>query len=197
MSFQWFSREEIVHCSLLKSYNSAVWQTFYCSFKLHRRLIYLISLVSHQVMMTCEIQYYVCFWRKLYHLSTNTPKYTVLIKCHYICGLERTHSTCCCRAEKQEHRRSVFDMTFPLILCGMMTYSYIKLSKVLVLYESATSCARGYLLTFVSSCVRATQIKTYSWDNAQVILAGNKCDMEEERIMSVDSGRLLAEQLGE
>ncbi|XP_016147007.1 ras-related protein Rab-3C-like [Sinocyclocheilus anshuiensis] len=42
----------------------------------------------------------------------------------------------------------------------------------------------------------ATQIKTYSWDNAQVILAGNKCDMEEERIVSVDSGRLLAEQLG-
>ncbi|KAG1973441.1 ras-related protein Rab-3C [Pimephales promelas] len=42
----------------------------------------------------------------------------------------------------------------------------------------------------------ATQIKTYSWDNAQVILAGNKSDMDEERIVSVDSGRLLAEQLG-
>ncbi|XP_066500173.1 ras-related protein Rab-3C isoform X3 [Hoplias malabaricus] len=42
----------------------------------------------------------------------------------------------------------------------------------------------------------STQIKTYSWDNAQVILVGNKCDMEEERIVSVDSGRLLAEQLG-
>ncbi|KAI5099742.1 ras-related protein Rab-3C, partial [Silurus meridionalis] len=42
----------------------------------------------------------------------------------------------------------------------------------------------------------STQIKTYSWDNAQVILAGNKCDMEEERVVSVDSGRLLAEQLG-
>jgi hypothetical protein len=24
---------------------------------------------------------------------------------------------------------------------------------------------------------RCTQIKTYSWDNAQVILVGNKCDM--------------------
>lgn len=44
---------------------------------------------------------------------------------------------------------------------------------------------------------RSTQIKTYSWDNAQVILVGNKCDMEEERIVSVDSGRLLAEQQGE
>ncbi|KAK3550216.1 hypothetical protein QTP86_021245 [Hemibagrus guttatus] len=43
---------------------------------------------------------------------------------------------------------------------------------------------------------RSTQIKTYSWDNAQVILAGNKCDMEEERVVSVESGRLLAEQLG-
>ncbi|XP_007242628.2 ras-related protein Rab-3C [Astyanax mexicanus] len=42
----------------------------------------------------------------------------------------------------------------------------------------------------------STQIKTYSWENAQVILVGNKCDMEEERIVSVDSGRLLAEQLG-
>ncbi|XP_068559837.1 ras-related protein Rab-3C isoform X1 [Cebidichthys violaceus] len=42
----------------------------------------------------------------------------------------------------------------------------------------------------------STQIKTYSWDNAQVVLAGNKCDMEEERVVSVDSGRLLAEQLG-
>lgn len=44
---------------------------------------------------------------------------------------------------------------------------------------------------------RSTQIKTYSWDNAQVVLAGNKCDMEEERVVSVDNGRLLAEQLGE
>ncbi|XP_068166551.1 ras-related protein Rab-3C isoform X1 [Antennarius striatus] len=42
----------------------------------------------------------------------------------------------------------------------------------------------------------STQIKTYSWDNAQVVLAGNKCDMDEERVVSVDSGRLLAEQLG-
>lgn len=41
-----------------------------------------------------------------------------------------------------------------------------------------------------------TQIKTYSWDNAQVILVGNKCDMEEERVISADRGRQLAEQLG-
>ena len=43
---------------------------------------------------------------------------------------------------------------------------------------------------------RVTQIKTYSWDNAQVILVGNKCDMEEERVVSQERGRQLAEQLG-
>eukprot|EP00062_Callorhinchus_milii_P014588 gi/632963917/ref/XP_007898145.1/ PREDICTED: ras-related protein Rab-3B [Callorhinchus milii] len=42
----------------------------------------------------------------------------------------------------------------------------------------------------------ATQIKTYSWDNAQVILVGNKCDMEDERIVPAEKGRHLAEQLG-
>uniref|UniRef100_A0A8D0VNI9 small monomeric GTPase n=1 Tax=Sus scrofa TaxID=9823 RepID=A0A8D0VNI9_PIG len=47
-----------------------------------------------------------------------------------------------------------------------------------------------------SICCRATQIKTYSWDNAQVILVGNKCDMEEERVVPTEKGRLLAEQLG-
>lgn len=41
-----------------------------------------------------------------------------------------------------------------------------------------------------------TQIKTYSWDNAQVILVGNKCDMEDERVISFERGRQLAEQLG-
>jgi len=41
-----------------------------------------------------------------------------------------------------------------------------------------------------------TQIKNYSWDNAQVILVGNKCDMEEERVISTERGRQLAEQLG-
>ncbi|KAI1290384.1 Ras-related protein Rab-3 [Halotydeus destructor] len=40
-----------------------------------------------------------------------------------------------------------------------------------------------------------TQIKTYSWDNAQVILVANKCDMEEERVVSADRGRQLADQL--
>ncbi|KAE8636261.1 hypothetical protein XENTR_v10002912 [Xenopus tropicalis] len=42
----------------------------------------------------------------------------------------------------------------------------------------------------------STQIKTYSWDNAQVILVGNKCDMEDERVISAERGKHLAEQLG-
>lgn len=41
-----------------------------------------------------------------------------------------------------------------------------------------------------------TQIKTYSWDNAQVILVGNKCDMEEDRVISYERGSQLAMQLG-
>ncbi|EDO34944.1 predicted protein [Nematostella vectensis] len=42
----------------------------------------------------------------------------------------------------------------------------------------------------------STQVKTYSWANAQVILVGNKCDMEEERVVSYDRGKQLADQLG-
>jgi len=40
-----------------------------------------------------------------------------------------------------------------------------------------------------------TQIKNYSWDNAQIILVGNKCDMEDERAVVPDRGRQLAESL--
>lgn len=43
---------------------------------------------------------------------------------------------------------------------------------------------------------RVTQIKTYSWDNAQVILVGNKCDMEDDRVISFERGKQLADQLG-
>lgn len=46
-------------------------------------------------------------------------------------------------------------------------------------------------------CVRrSTQIKTYSWDNAQVLLVGNKCDMEDERVVMAERGRQLSESLG-
>lgn len=42
---------------------------------------------------------------------------------------------------------------------------------------------------------RVTQIQQYSWDNAQVILVGNKCDMEDERVVSTKRGKQLADQL--
>lgn len=49
----------------------------------------------------------------------------------------------------------------------------------------------------VNCVARATQIKTYSWDNAQVIMVGNKCDMDEERVVPPEKGKHLADQLGE
>uniref|UniRef100_A0A8C0W6D8 small monomeric GTPase n=2 Tax=Castor canadensis TaxID=51338 RepID=A0A8C0W6D8_CASCN len=52
------------------------------------------------------------------------------------------------------------------------------------------------ILCFFSFPFRSTQIKTYSWDNAQVILVGNKCDMEDERVISTERGQHLGEQLG-
>lgn len=42
----------------------------------------------------------------------------------------------------------------------------------------------------------ATQIKTYSWDNARVVLVGNKCDMEDDRLVPTEDGQRLAEELG-
>ncbi|XP_043261044.1 ras-related protein Rab-3 isoform X1 [Colletes gigas] len=41
-----------------------------------------------------------------------------------------------------------------------------------------------------------TQINTYSSGNAQVILVGNKCDMEDGRVISAEKGKELADQLG-
>lgn len=52
------------------------------------------------------------------------------------------------------------------------------------------------LTVFLSVCSRATQIKTYSWDNAQVILVGNKCDLEDDRLVSREDGQRLASELG-
>jgi GTPase SAR1 family protein len=49
--------------------------------------------------------------------------------------------------------------------------------------------------TFTCFFRRVTQIKTYSWDNAQVILVGNKCDMEHERVISYERGKTLADEL--
>ena len=49
---------------------------------------------------------------------------------------------------------------------------------------------------YALSVNRCTQIKTYSWDNAQVILVGNKTDLEHERVVSTERGRRLGNQLG-
>ena len=54
-----------------------------------------------------------------------------------------------------------------------------------------------YIFNFYSlNTYRCTQIKTYSWDNAQVILVGNKCDMEDERVISYERGKHLADSIG-
>ena len=36
----------------------------------------------------------------------------------------------------------------------------------------------------------------YSWDNAQVVLVGNKMDLEDERVITMERGMRLADQLG-
>lgn len=45
--------------------------------------------------------------------------------------------------------------------------------------------------------LRATQIKTYSWGNAQVVLVGNKLDLEEERQVPTEDAQRLATELGQ
>ncbi|XP_034394740.1 ras-related protein Rab-3D-like isoform X2 [Cyclopterus lumpus] len=42
----------------------------------------------------------------------------------------------------------------------------------------------------------ATQIKTYSWGNAQVVLVGNKVDLEEDRKVPTEDAQRLATELG-
>uniref|UniRef100_A0A3B4BLV2 small monomeric GTPase n=1 Tax=Periophthalmus magnuspinnatus TaxID=409849 RepID=A0A3B4BLV2_9GOBI len=51
---------------------------------------------------------------------------------------------------------------------------------------------KGFMFVFP----RATQIKTYSWDNAQVVLVGNKLDLEEDRQVPTEDARRLATELG-
>jgi GTPase SAR1 family protein len=36
----------------------------------------------------------------------------------------------------------------------------------------------------------------YSWDNAQVVLVGNKSDLEQDRAVTQERGQRLADQLG-
>lgn len=43
---------------------------------------------------------------------------------------------------------------------------------------------------------RATQIKTYSWDSAQVVLVGNKIDLEDDRQVPKADAQRVATELG-
>ena len=67
------------------------------------------------------------------------------------------------------------------------------LSVVFMIGKFAACISLQLILFFFCRC---TQIKTYSWDNAQVILVGNKCDMEDERVISYERGKQLADSLG-
>lgn len=83
-----------------------------------------------------------------------------------------------------------------IVICGLV---WLKGNRTITTFvqhwQILIRCCCFFPCMYV--CFRSTQIKTYSWDNTQVILVGNKCDMEEERIVSVDNGKLLADQLGE
>uniref|UniRef100_A0A3B3DC73 small monomeric GTPase n=2 Tax=Oryzias melastigma TaxID=30732 RepID=A0A3B3DC73_ORYME len=64
--------------------------------------------------------------------------------------------------------------------------------------------AMGFLLMYDISNLEsfnavkdwATQIKMYSLNNAQVILVGNKCDLEDDRDIPTEDGQRLADDLG-
>ena len=67
------------------------------------------------------------------------------------------------------------------------------------------SCHEGGKSLFVSFlnvvlCVmfysRVLQIKTHSWEKTPVMLIGNKCDMANERVVRMDEGKKLADELG-
>lgn len=64
-------------------------------------------------------------------------------------------------------------------------------------WTSGGEVAASLTCSPIASSRRSTQIKTYSWDNAQVLLVANKCDMEDERVVSSERGRQLADHLGE
>jgi len=63
-------------------------------------------------------------------------------------------------------------------------------------YEEQECCWYFVTSAAVLTADRSTQVKTYSWDNAQVVLVGNKCDLEDERVVSTERGRQLASQMG-
>ena len=50
--------------------------------------------------------------------------------------------------------------------------------------------------SFLAVSSWANQVKTYSWEYTQVVLVGNKNDMEEDRVVTYEQGRKLADALG-
>lgn len=50
----------------------------------------------------------------------------------------------------------------------------------------------GFVLCFH----RVLQIKTHCWENIPVTLVGNKCDMEDNRVVKTEEGEKLATSLG-
>ena len=64
--------------------------------------------------------------------------------------------------------------------------------------ENDSCCVKENLINRSNNEIhfRCTQIKMYSWDNAQVVLVGNKCDLEQDRAVIQDRGKRLADQLG-
>ena len=87
----------------------------------------------------------------------------------------------------------VFIIDFKLVLISSMV-------KLKIINEMSNQMAIGIMKLYAAyqpaDMFRCTQIKTYSWDNAQVILVGNKCDMEDERVISYERGKQLADSLG-
>ncbi|CAE1277584.1 RAB3C [Acanthosepion pharaonis] len=86
-----------------------------------------------------------------------------------------------------------------LSLSFLLNFFYFSLSPPSHYYLAFSfSSPSSFLGSFFipTKTLRCTQIKTYSWDNAQVVLVGNKCDLEEERVVSTERGKQLADQLG-
>jgi len=52
------------------------------------------------------------------------------------------------------------------------------------------------LLATLCLCIRCTQIKTHAWSNSSVTLVGNKCDLEDARVILTKDGEELAQNLG-
>ena len=83
-----------------------------------------------------------------------------------------------------------FIYLFIIVIFVFLTIHSHKYTNVFLLFASIVLCP------FVILAFRVTQIKTYSWDNAQVVLVGNKSDMQNERVVTYDRGKQFADHLG-